>query len=201
MCADTVCRTASEAPGEQHDRQKTLAAFRAITESPRKGQKGVLIATDVASRGIDIPGVALVVIFDYAESSTSKEAAESYVHRIGRTGRAGKVGRAITFFCPGKDVGAERLCQLLRSAGQDVPQKLQRLISETSRVEDAKRSKEVKGGGKGKIKGKGPKLEKSRRGKKPKKSHTVAAVLLRRQALRKDAGREGGFLRDVNWIH
>ncbi|CAL1153765.1 unnamed protein product [Cladocopium goreaui] len=141
---------------EQQDRQKALAAFRAITENPRKGQKGVLIATDVASRGLDIPGVALVVIFDYAESSTAKEAAESYVHRIGRTGRAGKEGRAITFFCPEKDVGAERLCQLLRAAGQEVPQKLEELVSEASRVEDARRSKEIKGKGKGKeAKGRG----------------------------------------------
>ncbi|CAJ1347174.1 unnamed protein product [Effrenium voratum] len=116
---------------EQKDRYKALSAFRAITESPKKGQKGVLIATDVAARGLDIPGVALVVIFDYAESCTAQEAAEAYVHRIGRTGRAGKEGRAITFFDPEKDVGAEKLAELLRASGQDVPPQLRGLAEQT----------------------------------------------------------------------
>jgi len=51
----------------------------------------VLVATDVAARGIDIDGISLVVNYDLPN------VAESYVHRIGRTGRAGATGRAISF--------------------------------------------------------------------------------------------------------
>lgn len=57
----------------------------------KSGAKEVLIATDVASRGIDIKDVSLVVNYDMAKSI------EDYVHRIGRTGRAGREGNAVTF--------------------------------------------------------------------------------------------------------
>jgi ATP-dependent RNA helicase DeaD len=56
----------------------------------RTGQADILIATDVAARGLDIPDVSHVINYDIPES------AETYVHRIGRTGRAGKTGTAIT---------------------------------------------------------------------------------------------------------
>ncbi len=56
----------------------------------RSGQAEILIATDVAARGLDIPDVSHVINFDAPESP------ETYVHRIGRTGRAGKGGNAIT---------------------------------------------------------------------------------------------------------
>ena len=51
----------------------------------------VLVATDVAARGIDVPGINLVVNYD------APRQAEDYVHRIGRTGRAGRAGIAVTF--------------------------------------------------------------------------------------------------------
>ncbi|HLH74701.1 MAG TPA: C-terminal helicase domain-containing protein, partial [Chloroflexota bacterium] len=54
----------------------------------------VLVATDVAARGLDIPDVTLVVNFDIPQDP------EAYTHRIGRTGRMGKAGRAITFINP-----------------------------------------------------------------------------------------------------
>ena len=68
----------------QGARERALEAF-------RRGTTRVLVATDVAARGIDIEGVSLVVNFDLPN------VAESYVHRIGRTGRAGATGRAISF--------------------------------------------------------------------------------------------------------
>lgn len=55
----------------------------------------ILIATDVAGRGIDVPDVALVINYDMANTC------EAYTHRIGRTGRAGKKGIAATFLTMG----------------------------------------------------------------------------------------------------
>ena len=57
----------------------------------RDGRMKVLVATDVAARGIDVPGINLVVNFD------APRQAQDYVHRIGRTGRAGRAGVAVTF--------------------------------------------------------------------------------------------------------
>lgn len=57
----------------------------------RAGQVQILVATDVAARGLDIPAVDMVINFDVP--MTGKD----YVHRVGRTARAGKAGRAITF--------------------------------------------------------------------------------------------------------
>ncbi|KAF2280960.1 DEAD-domain-containing protein [Westerdykella ornata] len=71
---------------------KTQEQREAALESLRKGQTDVLVATDLAGRGIDVPDVSLVVNFNMASTI------ESYTHRIGRTGRAGKSGVAITFW-------------------------------------------------------------------------------------------------------
>ncbi len=60
----------------------------------RSGQAEILIATDVAARGLDVPDVSHVINFDIPESP------ETYIHRIGRTGRAGKAGTAITLVMP-----------------------------------------------------------------------------------------------------
>merc|ERR1712083_633571 len=60
----------------------------------KEGAKDILVATDVAGRGIDIKDVSLVLNYDMAKSI------DAYTHRIGRTGRAGKSGKAITFLTP-----------------------------------------------------------------------------------------------------
>jgi ATP-dependent RNA helicase DBP3 len=69
----------------QEQRTRSLDAF-------KKGQTPILVATDVAARGLDIPAVKLVI------NCTFPLTVEDYVHRIGRTGRAGKDGLAITLF-------------------------------------------------------------------------------------------------------
>ena len=71
----------------QKDREK-------IVERLRDGSLQVLVATDVAARGLDVERIGLVVNFDVPKE------AESYVHRIGRTGRAGRTGEALTFIGP-----------------------------------------------------------------------------------------------------
>jgi superfamily II DNA/RNA helicase len=69
---------------QQKDRTRMLNQL-------RDGRMRVLVATDVAARGIDVPGINLVVNYD------APRQAEDYVHRIGRTGRAGRAGIAVTF--------------------------------------------------------------------------------------------------------
>jgi ATP-dependent RNA helicase RhlE len=70
---------------------KSQAARQRALENFRSGRRRVLVATDIAARGIDVKGIALVVNFDLPEEP------ESYVHRIGRTARAGLDGQAIAF--------------------------------------------------------------------------------------------------------
>lgn len=65
-----------------------------IVQRLRDGSIDVLVATDVAARGLDVDRIALVVNFDAPRDP------ETYVHRIGRTGRAGRTGTALTFFTP-----------------------------------------------------------------------------------------------------
>lgn len=101
----------------QSQREQALARF-------RRGDVRVLVATDVAARGLDIRGVEHVVNFDLA--STPDEF-DSYVHRIGRTGRAGNEGLATSFYVPGYEakVGCGRiagqLLRLLRETKQEIP--------------------------------------------------------------------------------
>ena len=70
---------------------RTLGQRRDALEGFKAGKYRVLIATDIASRGIDVKGIEVVVNFDIPDDP------EDYVHRIGRTGRAGMAGRAISF--------------------------------------------------------------------------------------------------------
>ncbi|MEI7741608.1 MAG: DEAD/DEAH box helicase [bacterium] len=79
---------------------RSLAQRREALEGFRAGKYRVLVATDIAARGIDVKGIEVVLNFDLPD------AAEDYVHRIGRTGRAGMEGRAISFATPdqGRDV-------------------------------------------------------------------------------------------------
>ncbi len=88
---------------------RSLGQRKNALEGFKNGKYRVLVATDIAARGIDVTMIELVINYDLPENS------EDYVHRIGRTGRAGNVGKAISFACPeqGKDVDAiEKLINL-----------------------------------------------------------------------------------------
>ncbi|MFA5935275.1 MAG: DEAD/DEAH box helicase [Patescibacteria group bacterium] len=88
---------------------RSLAQRREALEGFKNGKYRVLVATDIAARGIDVKGIELVVNYDLPDNP------EDYVHRIGRTGRAGLEGRAISFATPdqGSDVRAiERLTHI-----------------------------------------------------------------------------------------
>ncbi|KAL1890846.1 RNA-dependent ATPase [Sporothrix stenoceras] len=95
----------------QEQRTRSLEAFKA-------GTTPVLVATDVAARGLDIPEVKLVI------NVTFPLTIEDYVHRIGRTGRAGKDGRAITFFTEHDKTHSGSLINVLKGANQEVPEDL-----------------------------------------------------------------------------
>ncbi len=72
----------------QDQREASLLGF-------REEKYNVLVATDVAGRGIDVPDVALVINYDMPTGI------DQYTHRIGRTARAGRTGTAVTYLTPG----------------------------------------------------------------------------------------------------
>jgi len=95
-----------------------------VLQQFRSAEHPLLVATDVAQRGLDVKGVAAVINVDCPETS------EAYVHRIGRTGRAGEVGRAYTLVTPADARMCDDLVQVLRDAKQEVPPELLRLAAE-----------------------------------------------------------------------
>ncbi|KAK5663629.1 hypothetical protein OQA88_4060 [Cercophora sp. LCS_1] len=100
---------------------KTQEQREAALLSLRNNQTDILVATDLAGRGIDVPDVSLVVNFNMAMSI------ESYTHRIGRTGRAGKSGVAITFLGPEDNDVLYDLKQIIsKSSISKVPEELRR---------------------------------------------------------------------------
>uniref|UniRef100_A0A1B6MM05 RNA helicase n=1 Tax=Graphocephala atropunctata TaxID=36148 RepID=A0A1B6MM05_9HEMI len=98
----------------QQDRDYVLADF-------RSGRTNILVATDVAARGLDVDDVKFVINYDYPQSS------EDYVHRIGRTGRSSKTGTSYTFFTPSNAKQASDLISVLQEAGQEVSARLYQL--------------------------------------------------------------------------
>ncbi len=91
----------------QRDREKALDGF-------RNGTFKILIATDVASRGLDVEGISHVVNYDVPQS------ADDYIHRIGRTARANMEGDAITFVSPADH---QALANIEKSIGRNIPRK------------------------------------------------------------------------------
>lgn len=118
---------------DQREREDAMDSF-------KSGETPILVATDVAARGLDISNIGLVINFDMPRQM------DDYVHRIGRTGRAGKRGTAVGFvnercrYC-------NELADLLREAKQEVPPWLSQLAKENSANYTASKGK---GGGKGK---------------------------------------------------
>jgi ATP-dependent RNA helicase RhlE len=87
LAADGVDAAAIHGNKSQPQRERALAAFRA-------GATRILVATDIAARGVDVPGVSHVINYEIPNVP------EQYVHRIGRTARAGAAGIAIAFVAP-----------------------------------------------------------------------------------------------------
>jgi superfamily II DNA/RNA helicase len=92
---------------DQSLRMKTLADFRA-------GDLKILVASDVAARGLDIPDVSHVFNYDVSHH------ADDYVHRIGRTGRAGRKGEAFMIVTPSDDKSLDKVLKLIKMAPEEL---------------------------------------------------------------------------------
>ncbi|PVI08473.1 DEAD-domain-containing protein [Periconia macrospinosa] len=102
---------------DQSDRTEAIDKF-------KRGVLPILIATSVAARGLDVPGLAMVINFDCPTHL------EDYVHRVGRTGRAGNKGTAITFLeNPGQERNSLFIRKALKQSGHEVPDDI-RMIAE-----------------------------------------------------------------------
>lgn len=102
-------RNMGERTAEIHS-NRSLVQRREALDGFKSGRYRVLVATDIASRGIDIVGIELVLNYDLPENPGD------YVHRIGRTGRAGAPGRAISFATPDQKSAVRDIEKLLRTA-------------------------------------------------------------------------------------
>ncbi|MFO7974275.1 MAG: DEAD/DEAH box helicase [Candidatus Hydrogenedentota bacterium] len=91
----------------QSQRDRAIEGF-------RKGRFQILVATDVAARGLDVEGISHVVNFDIPKNS------DDYIHRIGRTARANASGDAITFVCPNEFMA---LNEIETALGKNLPRK------------------------------------------------------------------------------
>ena len=99
---------------QQKERDWVLGEF-------KQGATMILVATDVAARGLDVDDVKFVINYDYPNNS------EDYIHRIGRTGRKDRTGTAYTLFTPTNSAKAKDLMEVLMEAKQVVNPKLQEL--------------------------------------------------------------------------
>jgi len=104
----TLCIHGDKTQGE---RDWVLSEF-------KTGKTPILLATDVAARGLDVDDIKFVINYDYPQCS------EDYVHRIGRTGRCDKIGTAYTFFTYSNAKNARELVKVLEEARQTIPPQL-----------------------------------------------------------------------------
>lgn len=89
---------------------RTLGQRREALDGFKTGKYRILVATDIAARGIDVHGIELVLNYDLPDDS------ENYVHRIGRTGRIGHKGHAISFATPEQGKEVKAIEKLMRTA-------------------------------------------------------------------------------------
>mmetsp|Transcript_292 Transcript_292/g.713 ORF Transcript_292/g.713 Transcript_292/m.713 type:complete len:255 (-) Transcript_292:111-875(-) len=111
---------------DQWEREKNLQRF-------RKGEIDVMIATDVAARGLDIESVVMVINYDLPQD------VDSYIHRIGRTGRIGNSGTAVTFIsydenghCLESADTLKKLLQVMQDSKASIPDWLEGTIEEVA---------------------------------------------------------------------
>merc|ERR1740121_3451564 len=123
--------------GDRDQRERDIAL-----NSFKSGQSKILVATDVAARGLDVKAITMVVNFDPAGN------AEDYVHRIGRTGRAGRKGTAITLLTNDEGRCASQIMGVMQKTNQVISDDLARLAGTAAPQRDRGGGRN-RGGGKG----------------------------------------------------
>ncbi|XP_073817416.1 probable ATP-dependent RNA helicase DDX43 [Musca autumnalis] len=108
---------------DQSDREQAIADI-------TSGEVNILIATDIASRGLDIEDITHVINFDFPRNI------EEYVHRVGRTGRAGRTGTSISYITRSDWAMAPELINILEEAGQKVPSELRNMAERFAKVKE-----------------------------------------------------------------
>ena len=143
----------------QNARQRALERF-------RTGDSRVLVATDIAARGLDVDGISHVINFELPHEP------ESYVHRIGRTARAGASGCALSFCDPGDETaqlrGIEKLTGIALETVRDQPFHVP--VAAPERPHRRPRTTASGAGGDGKRNGSGP-----RRGGRRRRGRVITA--------------------------
>uniref|UniRef100_A0A3B4ZSE7 RNA helicase n=1 Tax=Stegastes partitus TaxID=144197 RepID=A0A3B4ZSE7_9TELE len=128
MCLQGLAVQSLHGDREQCDREEALKDF-------KESRVRILVATDLASRGLDVHDITHVFNFDFPRNI------EEYVHRVGRTGRAGRSGAAVTLVTRDNWRMAPELIPILERAGQEVPEEL---ILMAERYEKHKREKDMR---------------------------------------------------------
>nr|XP_023023811.1 probable ATP-dependent RNA helicase DDX43 [Leptinotarsa decemlineata] len=119
---------------DQCDREQALVDI-------ANGTVQILVATDVASRGLDIDDITHVLNFDFPRNI------EEYVHRVGRTGRAGKLGESISYFTRADWAQARELIKILEEADQFVPEEIYQMADRFDEMKKRKENDRARGGG------------------------------------------------------
>ncbi|XP_060077446.1 probable ATP-dependent RNA helicase DDX53 [Ylistrum balloti] len=119
---------------EQCDREQALEDF-------KTGYVKILVATDVASRGLDVKDITHVFNYDFPRNI------EEYVHRIGRTGRAGKTGTSLTLMTRNDWRSAQLLIDIMEEANQEIPQDLYEMAERYERMKKKREEERASGGG------------------------------------------------------
>ncbi|XP_060942856.1 probable ATP-dependent RNA helicase DDX43 [Limanda limanda] len=129
MCLQGMAVQSLHGGRDQCDREEALKDF-------KDSRVRILVATDLASRGLDVIDITHVFNFDFPRNI------EEYVHRVGRTGRAGRLGNAVTLVTRDNWRLAPELIQILARSGKEVPEEL---VLMAERYEKHKREKELEG--------------------------------------------------------
>lgn len=152
---------------EELHSNRTLNQRRKALDNFKKGKANVMVATDVAARGIDVKEIALVINYDIPEQK------EDYVHRIGRTGRAGHKGEAVTFVEPEQYGDMEAIKKIvdteipaLEAPGAISPEEMEKMAHRYSRPSKKRRGHGRGKGGRGRRHGSRPSRPHSGKGRR-----------------------------------